>query len=60
MEHHVYYLLKSSCFEIFGVGKYGLFFSQKVDGKMISTDYGKVLVLNFSVMGNMVFFQPKH
>ena len=30
---------------------------QKVDGKIIFTDYWKVLVLNFSVMGNMVFFE---
>ena len=33
----IYWLLKSSCFELFGDGKYGLFFSQKVDGKMIFT-----------------------
>ena len=38
---------KSSCFDLFGNGKYGLFFSQEVDGKMIFTDYWKVLVLNF-------------
>ena len=37
MEYHVYWLLKSSCFELFGDGKYDLFFSQKVDGKMIFT-----------------------
>ena len=30
---------------------------QKVDGKIMFTDYWKVLVLNFSVMGNMVFFE---
>ena len=30
--------------------------SQKVDWKMISTDYWKVPVLNFSVIGNTVFF----
>ena len=35
------------------------FLSQKVDGKMIFTDYWKVLVLNFSVMRNMVFFWVK-
>ena len=35
------------------------FLSQKVDGKMIFPDYWKVLVLNFSVMGNMVFFWAK-
>ena len=38
--------------------KYGLFLSQKVDGKMIFTDYRTVLVLN-SVMGNTVLFSVK-
>ena len=33
----IYWLLKSSRFELFGDGKYGLFFSQKVDSKMIFT-----------------------
>ena len=56
---YVYWLLKSSCFNLFGNGKYGLFLSQKVDGNMIFTDYWKVLVLNFSVMGNTVFFWAK-
>ena len=55
----IYWLLRSSCFELFGDGKYGLFLSQDVDGKMIFTGYWKVLVSNFSVMGNTVFFQPK-
>ena len=32
---------------------------QKVDGKIIFTDYWKVLVLIFSVMGNMVFFDSR-
>ena len=88
MEYHVYRLLKSSCFEIFRDGKYGLFssqnfdgkmvillisenfllwifqryglfLSQKIVGKMIFTDYWKVLVLNFSVMGSTVFFSVK-
>ena len=31
----IYWLLRSSCSELFGDGKYGLFLSQKVDGKMI-------------------------
>ena len=31
----IYWLLRSCCFELFGDGKYGLFFSQKGDGKMI-------------------------
>ena len=35
------------------------FLSQEVDGKMIFTGYWEVLVLNFSVMGNTVFFSAK-
>ena len=31
----IYWLRRSSCFELFGDGIYGLFYSQKVDGKMI-------------------------
>ena len=54
----IYWLRKSSCFELFGGGKYGLFLSQEVDGKMIFTGY-PVLVLNFSVMGNTIFFSAK-
>ena len=59
MEYHVYWLLKASCLEIFGDGKYSLFSSQKVDGNMIFINYRKVLVLNFSEMGNKVFFWVK-
>ena len=33
----IYWLLWISCFELFGDGGYSLFFSQKVDGKMIFT-----------------------
>ena len=33
----IYWLLRSSYFELFGDEKYGLSFSQKVDGKMIFT-----------------------
>ena len=55
----IYWLLESSCFELLGGGKYGLFLSQKVDGKIIFTDYWKVLVLNFSEVGNTVFFWVK-
>ena len=58
-KYDIYWLLKSSCFNLFGNGKYGLFLSQEVDGKMIFTGYWEVLVLNFSVMGNTVFFQSK-
>ena len=53
------WLLKSSCFELFGDKKYGLSLSQGVDGRIIFTGYWEVLVLNFSVMGNTVFFSPK-
>ena len=58
-KYDIYWLLKSSCFNLFGNGKYGLFLSQKVDWKMIFTDYWEVLVLNFLVIGNRSFFQPK-
>ena len=57
-KYDIYWLLKSSCFELFRDVKYGLVLSQKVDGKMIFTDYWTVLVLN-SVMGNTVFFSVK-
>ena len=33
----IYWSLRSSCSELFGDGKYELFLSQKVDGKMIYT-----------------------
>ena len=35
------------------------FLRQKVNGKMIFTDYWKVLVLSFSLIGNTVFFSQK-
>ena len=57
-KYDIYWLLKSCCFELFRDVKYGLVLSQKVDGKMIFTDYWTVLVLN-SVMGNTVFFSVK-
>ena len=55
MEHHLYGQLKSSCFEIFGDEKYGIF-EPKVWLKDDIYWYWKGLVLNFSVMGNMIFF----
>ena len=33
----IYWLRRSSCFELFGDGKYGLFYSQKVDWNLIFT-----------------------
>ena len=35
------------------------FLSQEIDGKMIFTGYWEVVVLNFSVIGNTVFFSAK-
>ena len=35
------------------------FFSRKMDGKIIFTGYGEVIILNFSVMGNAIFFLSK-
>ena len=58
-KYDIYWLLKNSCFNLFENGKYGIFLSQKVDWKMIFTDYWKGLVLNFSVMENSVFFWVK-
>ena len=58
-KNDIYLLRKSSCFELFGGGKYGLLLSQEVDGKMIFTGYREVLVLNFSVMGNTTFSLAK-
>ena len=58
-KYDIYWLLKSSYRELFRNGKYGLVMSQNVDGKMIFTDYWKVLVLNFSVMANKIFYQPQ-
>ena len=46
-------------FELLGDGKYGIFLSQKVNRKMMFTGYWKAYVLNFSVMGNVVFFSAK-
>ena len=57
--YDIYWLQKSSCFDLFGNWKYGLFLGQTVYWKVIFTDYWKGLVLNFSVMENMVFFWVK-
>ena len=58
-KYDIYWLQKISCSELFRDGKYGPFLSQNVDGKIIFTDYWKVLVLNFSEIGNTVFFWAK-
>ena len=59
LKDDIYWLMKRSCFEPFGDGKYGLFLSQEVDEKMIFTGYWEVLVSNFSVMGNTILFSAK-
>ena len=56
---HIYLLMESSCFELFGNGKYGLFLWQKINEKMIFTDYWNALVLNFSGIENTTFFEAK-
>ena len=56
---HIYVLLESSCFELFGNGKYSLFLRQKINEKMIFTDYWNALVLNFSGMENTTVFEAK-
>ena len=39
MEYHVFWIQKSSCFELFGDGKYGILLIQNVDGKLIFSWY---------------------
>ena len=54
----IWYLLitEKFLFWSFREGEIQPFLSQKVDGKMLFTDYGNVLVLNFSVIEKTVFF----
>ena len=54
MEYHVYWSLKSSCFEIFGDGKYDFFLSQKFDENMFidtvigrTASFTRIFVYNF-------------
>ena len=57
----IWYLLITEKFLFWSFREWEIrpFLSQKVDGKMLFTDYWKVLVLNFSVIGKMVFFWVK-
>ena len=50
----IYSLLRSFCFELFGDGKYGLFFTQNVDEKMICT-WSFWAFYDIPWPGNMVF-----
>ena len=52
-KYDIYWLLKRE-WEIW------YFLRQKVSEKIMFTDYWKVLVLSFSVMGNTVFFEAKN
>ena len=54
----IWYLLITEKFLVWTFQRWEIrsFFSQKIDGKMIFIDYWKVLILNFSEMGNTVFF----
>ena len=53
-KHDIYWLLRSSCFELFGDGKHGLFFSQKL--MEIWYLHGLFeLSMIFQDLGNMVF-----
>ena len=58
-KNDIYWSLKSSCFGLFRNEKYGLFLRQKVNEKMIFTDYWNVLVLNFSGRKIRSFFEAK-
>ena len=54
----IWYLLITEKFLFWSFREWEIrpFLSQKVDGKMLFTDYWNVLVLNFSVIGKTVFF----
>ena len=56
---NIYWLLKSSCFEFFGKGKYGLFLSKHFDGKMVFTCVFELLMI-FQELGNMVLRELYH
>ena len=54
----IWYLLITEKFLFWSFREWEIqpFLSQKVDGKMLFTDYGNILVLNFSVIEKTVFF----
>ena len=57
----IWYLLITEKFLFWSFWEWEIrsFLSQNVDGKIIFTDYWKVLILNFSLIGNTVFFWVK-
>ena len=56
MERYCLLITEKFWFWTFPRWKYSTLLIQKVYGKMIFTDYWKILVLNFSVTGNKSFF----
>ena len=57
----IWYLLIAEKFLFWSFREWEIrpFLSQKVDGKMLFTDYWKVIVLNFSVIGKTIFFESR-
>ena len=57
----IWYLLITEKFLFWSFREWEIqpFLSQKVDGKMLFTDYGNVLVLNFSVIEKRSFFESR-
>ena len=54
MENDIYWLLRSSCFELFGDGKYGLFSAKKLMERWYLLALFELPVI-FQDLGNMVF-----
>ena len=59
MERWYLLITEKVLFWTFGWWEIRSFLSQEVDGRIIFTGYWEVLVLNFSVMGNTVFYSAK-
>ena len=59
MERWYLLITENFLFWTFWWWKIQSFLSQEVDGNMIFNGYREVLVLNFSVMGNTIFFSAK-
>ena len=59
MEYHVYWLLKSSCFELFGDGEYSLYGAKKLMERWYLLITEKFLFWTFRRWELRSFFQPK-
>ena len=55
-KNDIYWLRKVSCFELFGGGKYGLFWSQEVDGKDDICWFPRSSCFELFGDGNKIFF----